>query len=99
MTAKEIIIKLIDEKAINGEEAYILLNAVLQSEMMEAWKVLDASKRSSKSGGIDLSPYAGPYSTNTGVTGITWTGGPTSATTLTCSSGELGISADLLTSK
>ena len=36
MTAKEIIIKLIDEKAINGEEAYILLNAVLQSEMMEA---------------------------------------------------------------
>ena len=35
-TAKEIIIRLINEKQISGEEAYVLLNAILQSEMMEA---------------------------------------------------------------
>lgn len=45
-TAKEIFVRLVDEKHIDGEEAYVLLNAILQSEMIEAWKVLDDSKKS-----------------------------------------------------
>lgn len=46
MTSKEIIIKLIDEKKINGEEAYILLNDILQSEMLETYKALENKKNS-----------------------------------------------------
>lgn len=34
MTSKEIIIKLIDSKAITGEEAYLLINDVLKAEMV-----------------------------------------------------------------
>lgn len=46
MTSKEIIIKLIDEKKINGEEAYVLLNDILQSEMLETYKALENKKNS-----------------------------------------------------
>ena len=96
-TAKEIIIRLINEKVINGEEAYVLLNAILQSEMMEAWKVLDESKKSSKKNNLDwlqVQPYtSGPYTTTTG---ITWTGG----NTITCdaaNANSLSTTSDLLT--
>ena len=34
MTSKEIICKLIDERLINGEEAYTLLNDVLKGEIV-----------------------------------------------------------------
>lgn len=46
MTSKEIIIKLIDEKKINGEEAYTIINDVLQSEMLETYKTLENKKNS-----------------------------------------------------
>lgn len=78
-TAKEIIIRLINEKIINGEEAYVLLNAILQSELMEAWKVLDESKEGSKKNSADWLQFTGPYTTTT--TGITWTKG---SNTITC---------------
>lgn len=61
MTSKEIIIKLIDEKKINGEEAYILLNDILQSEMLETYKALENKKngeifKESIPYGIPISP-------------------------------------------
>lgn len=34
MTSKDIIIRLIDEKSISGEEAYVLLNDILKGEMV-----------------------------------------------------------------
>ena len=43
-TSREIIIKLIDEKKITGEEAVILLNDIIVSELCEAQKVLDLCK-------------------------------------------------------
>lgn len=46
MTSKEIIIKLIDEKKIDGEQAYILINDILQSEMLETYKALENKKNS-----------------------------------------------------
>ena len=46
MTSKEIIINLINEKKINGEEAYVLLNDILQSEMLETYKALENKKNS-----------------------------------------------------
>ena len=75
MTSREIIIDLINRQIINGEQAFILINDLLKSEMMEAWKVLDESKESSKKNNLDrlntsTNPYTTPYST-----GITWTGG------------------------
>lgn len=46
MTSKEIIINLINEQKINGEEAYVLLNDILQSEMLETYKALENKKNS-----------------------------------------------------
>lgn len=90
-TAKEIIIRLINEKVINGEEAYVLLNAILQSELMEAWKVLEESKNNKKN---DLdwtpltSPFTSPYTTTIGVATSSTSTGPTllssNSSTLTC---------------
>ena len=92
MTGKEIIIRLIDEKAITGEEAYVLLNAILQSELMDAWKVLDESKKSSKKNNLEWAPFTGPYTTTTG---ITWTGGPSGPTLLNANA----CSSDTYTTK
>ena len=80
MTSREIIIDLIDRQIIDGEKAFILINDLLQSEMMEAWKVLDDSKKASKKNNLDwlqVQPFSGPYTT----TGLTWTGG---SNTMTC---------------
>lgn len=44
MTSREIIIKLIDEKKITGEQAVILLNDIIVAELCEAQKVLDQCK-------------------------------------------------------
>lgn len=40
MTSKDIIIKLIDNKAITGEEAYVLLNDILKGEMVAVNEML-----------------------------------------------------------
>lgn len=40
MTSREIIIRLIDQKLITGEEAVILLNDVLHDELRQAWENL-----------------------------------------------------------
>lgn len=69
MTSKDIIIKLIDEKKINGEEAYVILNDILQSEMLETYKALENKKNSDIFKTIKTSPYESPYTTiapNTG---------------------------------
>lgn len=78
MTSKEIIIKLIDEKKINGEEAYIIINDVLQSEMLETYKALENKKNSDIFKDIYTKPYATPANT-------TWIGG------LNTSSGTYGF--------
>ena len=41
MGSRDIIIKLLNEHLITGEEAFVLINDVLQSEMLEAWKALN----------------------------------------------------------
>jgi len=41
LTSRQIIIKLIDEKIINGEEAFTLINDIIQAEMVETYKVLE----------------------------------------------------------
>ena len=40
MTSKEIITRLIDEKLITGEEAYVLINDIIAAELMESIKTL-----------------------------------------------------------
>lgn len=79
MTSKEIIIKLIDEKKINGEEAYIIINDVLQSEMLETYKALENKKNSDIFKDIYTKPYTTPN------TNPTWIGG------LSASSGTYGL--------
>lgn len=78
MTSKEIIIKLIDEKKINGEEAYIIINDVIQSEMLETYKALENKKNSD----IFKDIYPKPYTTTANTT---WIGG------LNTSSGTYGF--------
>lgn len=44
MSSREIVIRLIDEKKITGEEAVVLLNDVIVAELCEAQKILDQCK-------------------------------------------------------
>lgn len=44
MSSREIVIRLIDEKKITGEEAVVLLNDVIIAELCDAQKVLDQCK-------------------------------------------------------
>ena len=48
LTSRQIIIKLIDDKIITGEEAFPLINDIIQAEMVETYKVLE-KKDSEKS--------------------------------------------------
>jgi len=48
LTSRQIIIKLIDDKIITGEEAFTLINDIIQAEMVETYKVLE-KKDSEKS--------------------------------------------------
>lgn len=41
LTSRQIIIKLIDDKIITGEEAFTLINDIIQAEMVETYKVLE----------------------------------------------------------
>lgn len=43
MTSKEIITRLIDEKLINGEEAYTLINDVIIAEVVDSIKTLNSN--------------------------------------------------------
>lgn len=57
MTSQQIIIRLIDEKLINGEEAYTLLNDILKGEIVNCWETLNEnSDKTSKTISI-ASPY------------------------------------------
>lgn len=40
-TSRQIIIDLIDKKVINGEQAFVLINDIIQSEILESWKTLN----------------------------------------------------------
>jgi len=71
MTSKEIIVKLIDNHTLTGEEAYILMNDVLKGEMVVVNETLK-----DKSGW----PYTGGIS-SVGTYGIS--GSPTAVTTTT----------------
>ena len=41
LTSRQIIIKLIDNKIITGEEAFTLINDIIQAEIVETYKVLE----------------------------------------------------------
>lgn len=52
MTSREIIIKLIDDQLIGGEEAYVLLNDIFKAEMVAVNETL---KEANKNSSIDWS--------------------------------------------
>lgn len=67
LTSRQIIIKLINDKIINGEEAFTLINDIIQAEMVETYKVLENKNNSDLFKEINVTPYtSGPK--------ITWTG-------------------------
>lgn len=72
MTSREIVIKLIDEKLITGEEAFTLINDILIAEIKSAMETLKESDHSNNLGlkwnGVDWSDYI----TTTGT--ATWSG-------------------------
>lgn len=45
MTSREIIISLIDQKVINGEQAFILINDIIAAELLEGIKILKESDK------------------------------------------------------
>ena len=49
MTSKEIVIKLIDNKLITGEEAYVLLNDLFKAEMVAVNETLKECNKQEKS--------------------------------------------------
>ena len=61
MTSREIVIKLIDEKLITGEEAFTLINDILIAEIKSAMETLKESDHSNNLGlkwnGTDWSDY------------------------------------------
>lgn len=73
LTSRQIIIKLIDDKIITGEEAFTLINDIIQAEMVETYKVLE-KKDTEKSSQI----WKDDWSSTT--TAPIWVGGPGSIT-------------------
>lgn len=55
MTSKEIVIKLIDNKLITGEEAYVLLNDLFKAEMVAVNETLKECNKQEKS--VNWSKY------------------------------------------
>ena len=49
MSSREIIIRLINEHLVSGEEAFILINDIVASEMQEALELLNESKKETNS--------------------------------------------------
>lgn len=45
MTSREIIISLIDQKVINGEQAFVLINDIIAAELLESIKTLKESDK------------------------------------------------------
>ncbi len=69
-TSKDIVIQLIDEGKICGEEAYVLINDILQSEMLETYKALENKKNSDvftwqNQGTITTKPYHNNWTVGT----------------------------------
>jgi len=54
-TSREIIIKLIDDKKITGEEAFQLINDIVASELVNAQKTIDWPKDLQS---IGITPYS-----------------------------------------
>ena len=77
LTSRQIIIKLIDDKIITGEEAFTLINDIIQAEMVETYKILE-KKDTEKSSQTWNSNW------NKLTTTPTWIGG---IDTITCNSG------------
>lgn len=75
MTSREIIIKLIDERQISGEEAFILINDIVAAEIYEATKTLFESK-SKSSTPIKWEDYSINPNSN-----LVWTTSPSLTTT------------------
>ena len=67
MTSREIIIKLVDDKLITGEEAFTLINDICKQEMYDVWKTLESSKVNTTPNitwTYDKLYDSGPYSTS-----------------------------------
>lgn len=75
LTSRQIIIKLIDNKIITGEEAFTLINDIIQAEMVETYKVLE-KKDSEKSNFI----WPTVQKTSPSIVNPIWVGGTDSIT-------------------
>ena len=85
MTSREIVQRLIDEKLINGEEAFTLINDICKNEIYDVWKTLEDTKNNGLTWG-----YVYP---NTTTSTPTWTSASTITTdpsnyTVTASTGK-----------
>ena len=89
MTSKDIVTRLIDEKLISGEEAYTLINDLVQAEMVATMKLLKESDVKSPSINTPYWVYPSTIS-STGSTGITVSG---NASSCTIPSGSITYSA------
>lgn len=74
MNSRQIIIDLIDKQIINGEQAFTLINDIIQSELLESWKALnnkenkDLLKTSNPNTWVTTAPswvFAGDSATST----------------------------------
>lgn len=67
MNSRKIIIDLIDKQLINGEDAFTLINDIIQSELLESWKALNNKENKDLVNDfIKEKPWNGS-------SGITWT--------------------------
>ena len=64
MTSREIVIKLIDDHLIDGEQAFTLINDLVQSELVDSMKVLTDCNSKKDDLWTPLTTYTG-YSTTT----------------------------------
>lgn len=85
MNSRQIIIDLIDKQIINGEQAFVLINDVLQSEILESWKALNNKSNS------DLLKVDGTKDWNTssnwvGIANPSWTYNTATTTASNCTS-------------
>lgn len=85
LTSRQIIIKLIDNKIITGEEAFTLINDIIQAEMVETYKVLEKKDNEKLS-----QPWNSEWNKLT--TSPIWVGG---TNTITCDSGTCANTAVL----
>ena len=93
MNSRQIIINLINEDKIDGEQAAILLNDIFQSELLESWKALN-NKENHELAKDMLKDKGGYWFPSTWTVGTTTTNVPLGAS---CATTAAGFTTDTIT--